>query len=766
MHIAGLPAGPERASGLAGLVARCVAACIAVLALAWLAAPDRPPALSTTPSTPAVQARMLRHVSALAAVPRPIATAANAAARAYIVEQLRGMGLEPEVQRTTVQKSTIRFWGGTHLSLGVVHNVVVRLPGGAPDRARRPALLLATHYDTGKATLGAVRPALQVAALLETARALRVGPATDNDIVLLFADGEDVGALGAQGFVERHPWARQMGLALRFDSAGSGGPLLLLDASNADGAVLGALSGAAPGVGGSSLLAGLHKLLPDTPRIGPLAQLGAPALLFANTGRRFDAERTLDTVERLDPTLPAHLKDTMLGLARHYGNADLARGAHGDHAWFAVPGLGRVQHPAILSWGLAALAGLMLARGYRQAWARSGETVAPLLQGVFGVALVLLAARMLLWEAREELAALTRLSSAEPALVEAILGTCVFAGTLYLLRRFAGGVGVFLGAMAWLLVALAIALSIAPASAYVLAWPLVAALGAFMLLPKAEGLPLRLLVLAGGLAPALLLLAPAMADAWATLAPHGVYLPAAAIAVLLACFASLFLLAPVGRYVTAGVLAACAGCLTLPDPRPAPLPREAPTLAPDRLVYFKDMNSWRAYWLLPPQPLDDWGKRLFPNLERPAIHVDVFGWHSPRQWFVTAPREDRIAYPEAYLLRSPALGKEGATREVEFTLRSANRAPHIELWAAGTKPLHATLNGRVLSAKETRWSLSLYGMEDTLLRFTMRVPADDLLAVVVEEHIPGLPVHLLPPGAPPRMPGTGTTISSDVLRFY
>lgn len=354
MHIAGLPAAPERAYGVAAFAA----ACIAVLALAWLAASDRPPALSATPSTSAAQARILRHVSALAAAPRPIATAANAAARAYIVEQLRGMGLGPDIQRTTVQKSTIRFWGGTHLTLGVVHNVVVRLPGSAPDRARRPALLLATHYDTGKATLGAARPALQVAALLETARALRVGPAPDNDIVLLFADGEDVGALGAQGFAEGHPWARQVGLALRFDSAGSGGPLVLLDASNADGAVLGALADAAPGVGGSSLLAGLHQLLPHTPRIGPLAQLGAPALLFANTGRRFDAERTLDTVARLDPALPAHLKDTMLGLARHYGNAELARGAHGAHAWFDVPGLGRVQHPAILSWGLAALAAL------------------------------------------------------------------------------------------------------------------------------------------------------------------------------------------------------------------------------------------------------------------------------------------------------------------------------------------------------------------------------------------------------------------------
>jgi hypothetical protein len=57
-------------------------------------------------------------------------------------------------------------------------------------------------------------------------------------------------------------------------------------------------------------------------------------------------------------------------------------------------------------------------------------------------------------------------------------------------------------------------------------------------------------------------------------------------------------------------------------------------------------------------------------------------------------------------------------------------------------------------------------MEDGLLRFTLDVPDDDILAVVVEERMPGLPEHLLPPGAPARMPGTGMTVSSDVLRFY
>jgi len=758
MLTAGLPAAPTRALGLAAIAAICIA-----LALAWLARtrdiPAAPPAAIDT-------IRMQRHMASLAASPRPIATAANAAARDYIVKQLRGMGLQASVQRTTVQKSTIQYWGGTHYTVGVVHNVVARIPGSAPGRDSRPALLLATHYDSGKTTLGAAHSALPVAALLETARALSAGRAPANDIVMLFADGEEVGALGAQGFAERHPLARRVGLALRFDSMGSGGPVTLLDASNAGGAVLGALPDAAPGVEGSSLLAGLYKLLPETPRIGPLGRLGAPALLFANTGKGFDGERVLDSVERMETALPARLGETMLGLARHYGDADLARGAHGARAWFTVPGLGRVQHSAILCWTLAALAGLMVVRGYQQALARSGETAAPLVQGFFGVALVLLAARMALWEQRAELAALTRLPDSGPALAYTIVASCLFAAGLYLIRRFAGAAPVFLGTMAWLLAALVLALLLAPETACLLAWPLVAALCAWMALPAMPNLLLQLTLLAAGLLPALLLLVPALGDSWTAMAPRGHYLPSLAIAVLLACFASLFLLLPVGRWVAAAMALACAGCLALPTQEARPAPSETPALAPERLVYFKDMNSWRAYWLLPPDPLDGWSKSLFPNLAKPSVHVDVFGWHSPRQWFAIAPREDAIAYPEGYLLRMPRPRKGGGPRQVEFTLRSKNLAPHIELWAAGTKPLASTVNGRVVSSKETIWSMSLYGMEDTLLRFTFDIKPEDLLAVVVEERIPGLPTHLLPPGAPKRMPGTGMTISSDVLRFY
>ena len=768
MLTAGIPTAPPRVPGLAALAASLFA--IVVLAmLAWMATRDAPPPAQEAP--PSLE-RMMRHVSTLAAEPRPIATAANARARAYIVAELRAIGLAPMVQTTTVQKSSIRYFGGNiHMTVGVVHNIVVRLPGGAPDRMRRPALLLATHYDSGKTTFGAARGASQTAALIETARALRNGPAHANDVLLLFMDGEDVGGLGAKGFAEQHALAREVGLTLKFDADGSSGPLALYDAVGAGSRILRGRD-LAPGLEGSSLMARLVALLADKPRAGSLATIDAPLLLFANTGRRFDAERTLDSVERLDPAMLARLGDSMLRLARHYGDAALARGKSQQHAWFDVPGLGSIEHPAVLNWGLAALCCLMLVRGYHRAAAASHATVTPLVQGIFCMALLLVAARMLLWERRDEIDMLAQAGAGAPAVVFLVAGACLFIGALYLLRRFTGASALFLGAMAWLLLALLLALLRAPDTAWLLAWPLTAALAAFSALQAPQTRDralLRLAILAGGLAPALLLFLPVLHVTWTELAPQGLTVPALVIALMLLCFATLLLLLPIGRFVGAALALAFAGCMALPGQASTPLPQERPDTEPNRLVYLKDMNSWGSYWLLPPQPLDSWSKQLFPNLERPAIHVDAFGWHSPRQWYANAPRDEGIAFPEAYLLRSPRVAKSAPglrLRQVEFTLRSKNRAPHIEMWAAGAKPHHSTLNGRPLTSKESAWTLSLYGMEDRLLRFTMDVQDDAVLAVIVEERIPGLPEHLLPPGAPPRMPGTGMTVSSDVLWFY
>ncbi|QNA91196.1 M28 family peptidase [Massilia sp. Dwa41.01b] len=190
---------------------------------------------------------------------------------------------------------------------------------------RRPALLLVAQIDSETASLGAARSAAPMAALLETTvRALRAGTPPANDILVLFADGERVGSLGMQAFAEQHPWAREVGLALRFDGMGSSGALELVNTAGANTATIDGWLHATPDVRGSSLMREVHALAPGAPRIGALALLAVPVLQFANRGRPFDHAGVSDTPGRLESATLQHTGESMLRLARHFGGQRLA----------------------------------------------------------------------------------------------------------------------------------------------------------------------------------------------------------------------------------------------------------------------------------------------------------------------------------------------------------------------------------------------------------------------------------------------------------
>ncbi|MGJ9420063.1 M28 family peptidase [Massilia sp. CMS3.1] len=283
----------------------CLAALLLIAALSWLALRPAQPALlpaaaAGAPATQFSAARANTDFAALARTPRPIASKANAEARTWLVERLRTLGLEPQVQRALVQKNYVDYNANYEATLGVVHNVLVRLPGSAPDRLRRSSLLLVSHFDSDAANLGA-SGAAPVAALIETLRALRADAPLENDVLVLFADGERVGSLGMQAFTEQHPWAREVGLALRFDGGGSGGPLQLYNTHGANTAAIDGWLRAAPAVAGSSLMHEIHQLVLGGPRIGALIRLGVPVLQFAHTGRPFGRDRVLDTPQRFAP---------------------------------------------------------------------------------------------------------------------------------------------------------------------------------------------------------------------------------------------------------------------------------------------------------------------------------------------------------------------------------------------------------------------------------------------------------------------------------
>ena len=166
--------------------------------------------------------RAMKHLEVIARQSHPMGTSEHAVVRDYILQELTNLGLSPVVQKTTAVN---RRPGFPWLS-GTVENLIARVKGTSDSKA----VMLVAHYDSVPTGPGASDDGSAVAALLETARALKSGPPLKNDVLLLFTDGEEAGLLGASAFVE-HPWASQVALALNFEARGSGGPVLMFETS-------------------------------------------------------------------------------------------------------------------------------------------------------------------------------------------------------------------------------------------------------------------------------------------------------------------------------------------------------------------------------------------------------------------------------------------------------------------------------------------------------------------------------------------------------
>jgi hypothetical protein len=688
----------------------------------------------------------------------------NAQARAYILDRLRRMGLQPGVQAATVQRQTMDNYHNVHVTLAVVHNIVVHKQGVAPGHANRPAVLVASHYDSDADTVGAAEAAAS-AAMLETLRALQAGPPLAEDAIFLFADGDKVGALGEQGFAEQHPLGRQAGLTLRFHDLGNRGPVVLQEVHGNAGAAIDAWShGPAPR--GSSLMREVSGLMPVSHDTSPLAALDAPLLQFAAVEGRLGR---FDTPALLDRATLQHEGDTMLDLVRKSAARPLPRDQRGqDQLYFTLPLLGIVHYPVGMAWAVTRLTCLLLAGVCCVAIGRSRVDPSDIVKGAFGYALTagLPLGALYLDGLHGNFARLVGASEDGQRYVELVAALMV-ALFILLQRGLCQRIGVMacsLGALAWLAATLVFASWVAPGTSYLIAWPVIAAalaLGALHAQPvRALPQPARLAVLLAGLAPAVLLMVPAMRDAFSMLTPFRMVLPLWLLAILFGLFVPLFAVAgrrfAVRAFALAGLgLFALPGAASTPPPDP---PR------PNPLVYYKDMPTWSEWWLARQPVLDGWSRGLFRGQQKPRRLVDVLGWDSDDVWYARASRT-ALEFPYALQL----VNDSAPQRHIEFDLTSKNRAPNIELHLFGGKPSRALVNGRELSHDDQirNWSMSLYGMEDQTLHFRFDLVGDPLLAIRVDERIPGVPVQALDRPLPQDtfIPMTGQTVATDTLWF-
>jgi len=466
--------------------------------------------------------RAMDHVRALAGAPRPVGSAAHAAAREYLMQALRGMGLEPRLQVATA----VRGWRAAR-----AENIVARIPGTV-RHGPGSAILLTAHYDSVPMSPGAGDAAAAVATILETGRALLAGPPPARDVILLLNSPEEVFLNGATAFAEQHPWAPDVGFVINMDPGGVTGPALMHGTSPRNGRLVAEVGRAVSPLFATSLASAVKDAMGDrNDDFVVFTAAGRAGVDLAFIGSDTHYHAPLDRPGALDPGSLQSLGAYALGLTRHFAAAEEIDRRAPDHVYFNVIGTLFAHYPEAWSLPLALVAAALLVLAARRALrngACSGRGV------LFGAAVHVVAVAVAVGAGVAVWAAIARTDRITGAfltgdqygqetflLLFSALAVASVAGLDALLRPRLAPEAAFLGVQAcWILLALIGAFAL-PGGSYLVLWPAVLAAGSTLVAGRdragSQGAAAMALRIAAGVAGAMFV-APVVRTAFGALA--------------------------------------------------------------------------------------------------------------------------------------------------------------------------------------------------------------------------------------------------------
>ncbi|WP_338814530.1 M28 family peptidase [Bernardetia sp. Wsw4-3y2] len=299
--------------------------------------------------------RAFTYVQRIAKTPHPTGSAAHDSVRNYIVSQARAMGYQTEVQSTSFIND------GKTPQIAFLENILVRVKGkNSIDQIENTVLsdsilldsttadstinlvdvatpkntiLIACHYDSRSNAAGAADDGAAVGAILEIMDMLKTQVTNqpfENDIIFLFSDGEEIDLLGAQAFMEQHPWAKEIGVAFNFEARGAGGMSILFETSDKNQNLLHHTQTAfkkAKKTGklrafGTSFANIVYQNMPNGTDASVFGENDIPFLNFAFIGTHTHYHTPLDRPENLDKRSLQQHGDYMLSLIRYFGDLE------------------------------------------------------------------------------------------------------------------------------------------------------------------------------------------------------------------------------------------------------------------------------------------------------------------------------------------------------------------------------------------------------------------------------------------------------------
>ncbi|WP_394841422.1 M20/M25/M40 family metallo-hydrolase [Pendulispora brunnea] len=286
-------------------------------------------------------ARAVNDVGAMAQHRHPLGSPEHDKVREYIEAELRAAGLEVHTQEA-LSCTIIAFAE----NCGRVRNVVGRIPGtGGGD-----VVLFSAHYDSVPTSYGASDDGAGSAALLAVARRFAKEPPARNDIVVLFADAEEDGLLGAAAFVRENPLAKRVRAFVNFEARGTHGASAMYASTPGSAPLLRAFAASAVRPASDSFVALLANTLPNgaDSMVYEHAGLAGLSFAFADGLENYHTER--DSLANTAQGSLAHHAVQALALAHALRDADLAKpSTEANPAHFDVLGRWAIAYPAWLA---------------------------------------------------------------------------------------------------------------------------------------------------------------------------------------------------------------------------------------------------------------------------------------------------------------------------------------------------------------------------------------------------------------------------------
>ncbi len=328
---------------------KAIALLLILLAVYWSFSalmPSKISSLNTDTSNFSTE-RALVHLAAISQKPHFVGSNEHKNVRDYIVKQLNELGLETQIQ----EGYTISQWG----NLAKAKNILARIKG----REHGKALLLLTHYDSSPhSSLGASDAGSGIVTILEGIRAfLSDQKVPKNDIIILITDSEELGLNGADLFVNKHEWSKDVGLVLNFEARGSGGPsYMLIETNDGNANLMNAFVEANPKYPvANSLAYSIYKTLPNDTDLTVFRRDGdISGFNFAFIDDHYDYHTALDTYDRLDRNTLEHQGSYLMPMLHYFSEANLNNlKSSEDFIYFNTPIFNTVIYP--FSWILPML---------------------------------------------------------------------------------------------------------------------------------------------------------------------------------------------------------------------------------------------------------------------------------------------------------------------------------------------------------------------------------------------------------------------------